>query len=230
MDTPQPIASTEETPQRPEYSEWLDAVLMCDTPAPPPVIFSGDTKNEQLELVRLIGSRMQEAREKLCNLSQGEAARRLGYANSSKLSKVEWASDTQSVPLWLLVRVAKLYEVSLDWLFGLTDDFEGGEPPGAQSWMLDAWQKLRERDLAALEQLHREIVAVSLHTKELSAGAAEVADALARLRARCPAFDNEMPASALVGRVEQLQLRARAADGALKRFRLGPHGANGAQA
>ncbi|MFZ3017142.1 MAG: helix-turn-helix transcriptional regulator [Gallionella sp.] len=230
MDAPQPIAEQPETPQPPEYVDWIDAVLMCDQPAPAPVIFTDEPKIEQAALVRVIGDRLREARE-MCNWSQSEVARRLGYSNPSKLSKVEGATDTNSVPLWLIVRAARLYEVSVDFLFGLTDDFEGGAPPGAQDWLLDAWQKLRERDLAAFEHLHREIAAVSQHTSELVAGAVEVAAALDRLRSRVPTFDTEMPASALLGRVENLQARARAADGALKRFHLGPHGAkNGAKA
>lgn len=222
MDAPQSITEQAETPQPPEYGEWIDAVLMCDRPTPAPVIFSGDPKEEQAALVRLFGAKMREAREELCNLSQSEAAKRLGYANPSKLSKIEWASDTNSVPLWLIVRAAQLYEVSLDWLFGLSEDFEIGTPRAAQPWLLDAWQKLRERDLASLEHLHREIAAVAEHISTLSSCAAEVADALSRLRERVPDFDEKMPASRLVGRVEQLQCRARAADGALRRFHLGP--------
>lgn len=220
MDTPQPTDALAETPQPPEYAEWLAVTLMADTPTPPPVIFSGNPKAEQAELVRVIGDRLRESRE-MCNLSQSESAKRMGYANPSKLSKVEGATDTNSVPLWLIVRAAKVYEVSVDFLFGLSDDFENREPPGAQSWLLDAWQKMRERDLAALEQLHREIAAVASHTAELVAGAAEVADALTRLRTRCPEFD-DLPASAVVGRIERLHERACVADGALKRFRLGP--------
>jgi transcriptional regulator with XRE-family HTH domain len=216
------MSGTEEEQQHQYSSEWLESVDWdgWDKPAPPPVIFGGDQKREQTELVRVIGARMQEARD-LCNLSQSEAARRIGYANSSKLSKVEGATDTNSVPLWLIVRVAKVYEVSVDFLFGLTDDWEVGVPRGVQPWLFDAWEKARQRDLAALERLHREIAAVSQHTSELVAGIAGATDALAILRTRAPAFD-DLPASAsLAGRLERLHERARAADAALKRFRLG---------
>ncbi len=59
------------------------------------------SKHDQNKLVRTIGERLRVARE-LNNLSQSEAARRLGYANPSKLSKIEAAADTNSVPLWLI--------------------------------------------------------------------------------------------------------------------------------
>lgn len=212
------VAETEAP--NPVHSEWLADVLLAeDCPPPAPVIFGADPKRDQAALVRTIGDRFRESRE-LCNLSQSEAARRFGYANPSKLSKVELATDTNSVPLWLIVRAAKVYEVSIDFLFGITDDWEVGVPRGIQSWMFDAWEKARQRDLAALEHLHREVVAVSLHTAELVAGIAGATEALAALRTRSPVFD-DLPASAsLAARLERLQERARTAEAALQRFRL----------
>ena len=89
-----------------------------------------DTKNtkamqrvDQAEMVKVFGSRMKAARE-LCAMTQVEAAKRLGYANSSKLAKIEGASDTSSIPLWIITKAAKLYDVSTDYLFGISDDWE----------------------------------------------------------------------------------------------------------
>lgn len=167
--------------------------------------------------MRVIGDRLRDARE-LCNLSQSVAARRFGYSNPSKLSKVELATDTNSVPLWLIARAAKLYEVSLDFLFGFTDDWETGVPRGVQGFMLDAWEKARQRDMAALVRLHEEIAAVSQQVTALAASACEVAESLSTYRARNPLFD-EAPASAmLAGRIERHAERAHAAEVALKRF------------
>jgi len=209
----------EETPTPPENSPWLDHDWDSEeTPAAP--MFDRDPKREQEMLVKVIGTRMRQARE-LCNLSQCAAARRLGYATSSKLSKVEGATDTNSVPLWLILRAAKVYDVSVDFLFGATDDWEVGAPRGAPLWMLDCWEKARQRDLLALEHVHRKVAAVSQHIGELARGVAGVADALATLRERAPAFD-ELPASGTVaGRLERLQGAARAADRDLQRFRFG---------
>lgn len=80
-------------------------------------------KVDQAEVVRTIGERFREARE-LCNMSQQRAAEALGYANSSKLAKIEGATDTNSVPLHLIPKAARLYDVSTDFLFGLTTDWE----------------------------------------------------------------------------------------------------------
>ena len=60
----------------------------------------------------------------MCNMSLSYAAKQLGYTNPSKLSKIENATDTQSVPLWVIHEAAKLYEVSIDFLLGESDDWE----------------------------------------------------------------------------------------------------------
>jgi len=115
------------------------------------------TRKEQAAMVRTIGERMRQARE-LCNLSQSAAAKRLGYANPSKLSKVEAATDTNSVPLWLIRKAAEVYEVSVDFLFGFTDDWEVGarmtQEREVSAWLAKALSDARERDLVALKQLN----------------------------------------------------------------------------
>lgn len=73
-----------------------------------------ELRRKQTEAVKTIGARLKASRV-LCNLSLSEAARRLGYANPSKLSKVENATDTNSVPLWLIRDAAELYEVSTEY-------------------------------------------------------------------------------------------------------------------
>ena len=111
------------------------------------------TRLEQAAIVKTIGTRMRQARE-MCNLSQSAAAKRLGYANSSKLSKVENATDTNSVPLWLILRAAKAYEVSVDYLFGATDDWEISarmtQEREVSPWLWDAMERARLRDPSSL--------------------------------------------------------------------------------
>lgn len=177
------------------------------------------SKHDQSMLVSRIGQRLREARE-LNNFSQSEAARRLGYANPSKLSKVEAATDTNSVPLWLICGAARLYEVSVDYLFGLTNDWETGLPRSAQHWMLDAWEKMRERDMRALDRVHAEVVTVAKTTSELVDDVRGMGEALSAFRTRNGEFD-DMPASALlVGRLARLEATAREAEVKLRKLRL----------
>lgn len=176
-------------------------------------------KSEQNAIVRTIGERMRQARE-LCNLSQSEAARRFGYANPSKLSKVEAAIDTNSVPLWLIRRAAEEYEVSVDFLFGLTEDWETGVPRGTQEWLMDAWQKTRLRDIALLDRVHHEVTTVASTTSDLVAAGRDVGDALTIYRERNLGFDDSPASNALVSRIAQMEVAAKRADAGLKRFQL----------
>lgn len=210
----------------PEHEAWLiDALLAEDGPPPAPVIFSETQKSEQLAAVRVIGDRLRQARE-LCNISQTVAAKRLGYTNSSKLSKVENATDTNSVPLWLILRAARAYEVSADFLLGLTDEWETGVARGVSGWMLDAWQKARERDLDSLVRLHAEIKAVSAHITTLAAGVREVSQAVETFRLRNPSFVDQPASGTVVGRLERLQTHAHDAELTLRRFHVGLVGAD----
>ncbi len=107
-------------------------------------------------LVKIVGERMKAARE-LCNMSQAEAAAHLGYANPSKLNKIEKASDTDSVPFWVIREAAQLYDVSTEYLFGLSDDFETGCYRGITPFLQQQWDKQRARDLKTLAILNSRI-------------------------------------------------------------------------
>lgn len=179
------------------------------------------TRHDQDALVRTIGQRMREARE-LCNLTQSEAARRLGYANPSKLSKVEAATDTNSVPLWLIHSASKLYEVSVDYLFGITDDWETGVPRGTQAFLLDAWQKMRERDLLALDHLHREVVTVSGGTGAMLCAVKELSAAISLYCGRNPDFAETLGSATVMHRLGRLEAAASAAEVDLRKLRLSP--------
>lgn len=60
-------------------------------------------------------------------LSLEKASKRLGYRNDSHLSKLENAYGCRPPSLSFMVRAAKLYGVSLDWLCGLVEDFDPDE-------------------------------------------------------------------------------------------------------
>ncbi len=112
-------------------------------------------KEVKQDLVKVVGSRLREARE-LNNMSLSVAAKRLGYQSGSKLSKIELASDTTSVPFDRVVDAAKLYMVSLDWLSGLTDDWDETVATASERmaacWLLESLEKSRARDLAVIKE------------------------------------------------------------------------------
>lgn len=110
------------------------------------------TRTEQAELAHAVGIRLKEAREMAC-LSQQQAARMLGYSNSTKLSKIESGRHSSQIPLWVLKRAAELYDVSLDYLTGITETMERDEDRQAINremmiHMRESWEAMRMRDVA----------------------------------------------------------------------------------
>ena len=164
---------------------------------------------------------MRQARE-LCNLTQIEAAKRLGYANSSKLSKVERATDTYSLPIWLLVRAAKVYEVSLDYLFGVSESFDlssrMSQERAVSSWLFEEFKKRQTQDMVVLRRLHTRIETMSRVASTIFDQADRVEESFARFRQRNPNFD-EMPAGAtLVSRIDALESSVSQLRNMMRRF------------
>lgn len=179
-------------------------------------------KSAQSLTVRMVGERMRQARE-LANLSQIQAARLLGYSNPSKLSKIEGASDTNSVPLWVIARAAALYEVSVDFLFGLSSDWEGSaratQERRVSAWLLGEFTRQQEAGMAVIRSLNDQVEKLAALLPGLHAGALEVNRRLARCRELNPAGYQDMRGgSSLEKAVDELMDRAHQANDAYQRF------------
>ncbi|MDP1664490.1 MAG: helix-turn-helix transcriptional regulator [Methylobacter sp.] len=134
---------------------------------------------------------MRTARE-LCGFSQIVAAKRLGYSNSSKLNKVELASDTNSIPFWLIPKASQVYEVSSDYLLGLADSWECLHAEALQSQIERAIQQSQSVQNNPIRQLYGHVSnienAVSINLKQT----VEFKDLVTRFRCLNPGFDNEL--------------------------------------
>jgi transcriptional regulator with XRE-family HTH domain len=114
------------------------------------------SKFEKLELVRLHGERCRQARKR-ANLSLLKASQSLGFTNPSKLSKIEVADNQKTINVFTAMDMAMLYETSLDYLLGLTDDFDESAivfwDVRFQTWFADKNEVLRKQELNILRKL-----------------------------------------------------------------------------
>lgn len=117
-------------------------------------------------------------------MAQGEAARRLGYANQTKLAKIEGGTDTNSVPHWVVLRAARLYDVSIDYIYGESDDWELSaralQERDMAKWMMEAWEAGRQRDLEVLRKLKLRMNAITEAVTGLFSASQDVQDAMRR--------------------------------------------------
>ncbi|MGZ8942611.1 MAG: helix-turn-helix domain-containing protein [Methylobacter sp.] len=169
-------------------------------------------RDEQAQIVKKFGKRMRVARE-LCGLSQEKAAARFGYLNSSKLNKIEFASDTNSVPLWLVLKASEVYQVSIDFLFGISDEWERDPIVSQQrqvhKWLVERHEKAKDAEANAVHVLHGQQVSIAKAINQILARSKENLNHVEQVRMKNPEFDD------LKGGAKLLRLLAETAEDAM---------------
>jgi transcriptional regulator with XRE-family HTH domain len=176
---------------------------------------------EQVKVVKTFGIRMKEARE-IAGITQIQAAALLGYSNSSKLAKVELASDTNSVPLWLIPKAAEVYDVSTDFLFGISEDWERDPTVSKQRnighWLFSHWKDANSAQVSALVTLNNKLSvlekAVAVAVKRSRANL----EVLRRVQELNPEFDELRGGSKLVYCMDEAVSESDKALAELKRY------------
>ncbi|MDF0605391.1 helix-turn-helix domain-containing protein [Neisseriaceae bacterium TC5R-5] len=180
------------------------------------------SRMEQAEVARIIGRQLRAARE-LCNLSATEAARRLGYTNASGLVKIELAKEGYAVPLSLIVQAAKYYEVSIDYLFGLTTDWDTGSrmtrERATSAWLFETWQKQHQHDMDVLKLLHDKFQFIEQAAVTMVEATRQIQFALESFAELHPEF-HEMRCSRLVANIHHAVDAAQSIGCQLKRFHI----------
>lgn len=135
------------------------------------------SKQEQVILSNELGARMKESRE-MAGLSQKDAAKRLGYLNSSKLSKIEKGTSPQ-IQLWVIRKAAIIYDVSCDYLFGVTATMERDDVSHAalrelHAFMFAEFDKNHAKDIAVvtglvdrMSEVEKMVVLAELQARQL---------------------------------------------------------------
>jgi len=190
------------------------------------------SRRDQAALARSVGERMREARLML-GISQLTAARQLGYANSSKLAKIEGGKDSSQIPLWVIKRISCLYDVSVDYLLGNTETMEVEDVRHAalremNVHMRERWERLRQRDVMADLALRERIVSIEDSIVLLEREASETSAAMARYVELNPSWADMRGGSRLLDAVERTAAAARTARSRLNRYRREAREAAGA--
>ncbi len=92
---------------------------------PRPIDFGHPADKREAAIISVLGGRFQAARD-LCGHSVKVAAKLLGI-DRGDLLKIELGIDVGAPPLWAIKRAAEIYDVSIDYFFGLNDDWETGD-------------------------------------------------------------------------------------------------------
>jgi transcriptional regulator with XRE-family HTH domain len=178
---------------------------------------------DQAKSVKIFGERMREARE-LNKLSQKDAAKLLGYANSSKLAKIEAASDGNSYPNWLPIKAAHVYAVSTDFLFGISDDWER-DPVVSQErditrFLFEHWERAKAAEVNAIRVLHNKIVTLEKAVSRTIFRSKENLETINRVREINPDYDDKIKLGSKLARLlEETAEEAMGMSYDLKRYR-----------
>lgn len=196
-------------------------------PEPSECADDGDDKDSSLlesaRLARTIGLRLAEARQ-IAGWTQAEAARLLGIS-AARLQKIERAEDITRIAFWLPRRAAEVYEVSTDFLFGLTDDWEEtwlehAYERGVSKWMFREFESRYREQAAEIRAFGKRAAVATRHIQALTALADELGASLARIRASNPSFDDLIGGATLVYKIGKLSEAARTARLELHRFHM----------
>ena len=182
-----------------------------------------NTRHDQAELIKTIGERLKQARE-LNNMSQTEAAKLFGYRNSSKLSKMERATNSKSVPLTVIAKAAKVYQVSIDFLFGLSADWDTGarmtQERETSAWLMEQWEEARRRDMQIIRRCNDRMQTLDGAVNSCINQAFEVDDALRKFQDLNLDFEDMLGGSRLVSAIEKNVAAARESRARLRRFHM----------
>ncbi|OQK17249.1 hypothetical protein AU255_04985 [Methyloprofundus sedimenti] len=162
----------------------------------------------EIAMLTIVGSRLMEAR-KLCKLNRKQAADLLGV-EEFYLGRLENGLDVDCVPLELIKRAAEVFDVSIDYLFGITDDWERDPVVCYErvvgQWMYEEFKNQLLSQAVQQQKLLRKIDSIDYLVKKSIISLENIFKSLDRFRELNPEFDTDMRGGAsLVHAVEKFK-------------------------
>jgi transcriptional regulator with XRE-family HTH domain len=180
---------------------------------------------EEAALIAVIGERMQYARRDLCKFTIKTAAQLLeiepGYLN-----QIELGFNIAAVPLKLLKKAAEIYQVSIDYLFGLNEDWEiAPEVRAARdvtTFLLEHRVKELSKAIARQLRQQRRLDKLAGLVNTLRLELSEVHEAFDRFREINPEFEDMRGGATLQNRMHRANEAAISAQMALIKAKVLP--------
>lgn len=174
---------------------------------------------DEIAVIKLVGGRLAEARE-LCKLPRHTAADRLGISDDL-LAKIESGVDVETIPLKLIRQASLIFDVSVDFLLGFSNDWET-DPKTRQDREFAAYVHSEQAQLFArwaVKQLHleRQVEALAAVVGTLPVEIEAIHESLAAFKTMNPDFDRLPAGSQLQYRIRKTHESAQAARRALMR-------------
>jgi transcriptional regulator with XRE-family HTH domain len=154
---------------------------------------------DEIAVIKLVGGRLAEARQ-LCKLPRHVAADRLGISDDL-LAKIESGVDVETIPLKWVRQASLIFDVSVDYLFGFSDDWEV-DPKIRQDRAFAAYLHREQTQWFsrwAVKQLNleKQLQALTAAVDALRLEVAEIFEALDTFQALNPDF-NHLPGGSMI--------------------------------
>jgi DNA-binding XRE family transcriptional regulator len=177
---------------------------------------------DEIAIVKIVGERMAEARQ-LCKLQRHMAAGRLGISDKL-LEQIESGVDIEHLPLKLVRQASLIYDVSVDYLFDFSSDWEV-DPKTRQDREFAAYlhqeqTQLFSRWAVKQLQLERQVEALSAAVGVLPAEIEAIVEALKTFEVMNPDFDRLPAGSMLQYRIQRAHEKAQGARRVLIRHKV----------
>ena len=177
---------------------------------------------------KIYGERLRKSREDLCCMNQGKAAQLIGISQK-KLCVYEHCTDGVIPDITVIIKAAKIYNVSADYLLGLTDDFETDinirNEREIGAWIYEQLEHDKVSQMNVMRTIHNKILTIGNAINEAVADSVEIKNALDKVRERNSgidgniSFDDDVKSGAtLVRVVDEFMLKTDSIKSQLKRF------------
>lgn len=170
----------------------------------------------EIAQLKIIGSRLKEARSKICCFKLNEAAHQLGLPSADALTDIEGGHGVHPIPHWLIARAANVYSVAVDFLYGGTDEWELCVEDRSSRCVITYIQKMHFQDhcitINEQRKQHNRLVELERTVAEIPVAVQKIHDTLRRFTELNPGFIDMPVGSTLVRAVEVAALAAHQAN------------------